>query len=58
MTHIVLGDASRGVKWLRRTVSHARARGEAFELAISALGKNLKLHEHFVVLMWSIKTCS
>jgi hypothetical protein len=58
MTHTVLSDASQGVKWLRRTVSHARAQGEAFELAVSALGKYLKLCEHFVVSMQSIKTCS
>ena len=58
MTCTVLSDASQGVKWLQRTVSHARAQGEAFELAVSTLGKYLKLREHFVVSMQSIKTCS
>jgi hypothetical protein len=58
MTRTGLGDASQGVKWLRRTVNHAQAQGEAFELADSALGKNLKLRKCFVVLTWSIETRS
>jgi hypothetical protein len=58
MTRTVLGDTSRGVKWLRRTASHPRAQGEAFELAVSALGKYLKLCERFVVSLRSIETCS
>ena len=58
MTRSGLGDASQGVKWLQRTGSHTQARGEAFELAVYALGKYLKLREHFVVSLQSIKTCS
>jgi hypothetical protein len=53
-----LGDAFEGVKWLWGNVSHARAQGEAFEHAVSALGKDLKLHECFVVVTRSIRTMS
>jgi len=53
-----LSDAFEGVKWLRGNVSHAQARGEAFEHAVSALGKDLKLREHFVVVTRSIRTMS
>jgi hypothetical protein len=52
-----LSDAFEGVKWPQGNVSHAQAWGEAFEHAVSALGKDLKLRERFVVVMWSIRTC-
>ena len=58
MARGALSNAFEGVKWLRGNVSHARARGEAFEHAISALGKDLKLRERFVVVTRSIRTRS
>ena len=58
MARGALGDAFEGVKWPRGNVSHARARGEAFEHAISALGKDLRLRERFVVVTRSIRTRS
>jgi hypothetical protein len=51
-----LGDVFEGVKWPWGNVSHARARGEVFEHAVSALGKDLKLRERFVVVTRSIRT--
>lgn len=56
MARGALGDDFEGVKWPRGNVNHARARGEAFEHAVSALGKYLKLRERFVVVTRSIRT--